>query len=261
MLFRSAHQQIQASASELQRIATEESALANGYRPGGSFENLVVELNGNGQSPGRIAQLEAELQQPPPPKSNLSAATFEALGNDAAALVNELRRCQQQLAASSQQVSFKQLYEAVVQVQQSSPEACPACKTPLQQVQVNPYINAGQELTRLQQLGELQQKVVQLEQSALQAIFKLGQSLNTCLQYFSVNNPLKPFELVNMQPGLQWWDSLFTPLPDAYTAWQHLTSQIQKLETKDKQAEEVIRNRDNKQVELNRLRTDRKSVV
>lgn len=249
-----AHQQIQGSATELQRIATAESALANSYRPGISFERLIAELIGNGQAPGRIAQLEAELQQPPPPKSHLSTATFEALGNDVAVLVNELRQVQQQLAGASQQVSFKQLYEAVVQVQQSSPDACPACKTPLQQVQLNPYINAGEELTRLQQLGELQQKVIQLEQSALQAIFKVGQSLNTCLQFFPMNNPLKPFELVNMQPGLQWWDSLFTPLPDTSTAWQHLISQIQKLEINDKQAEEVIRNRENKQAELNRLR-------
>ena len=249
-----AQQQIQASATELQRIATEESALANSYRPGISFEQLIVELNGNGQAPGCIAQLEAELQQPPPTKSNLSAATFEALGNDVAASVNELRQGQQQLAASSQQVSFKQLYEAVVQLQQSSPDACPACKTPLQQVQVNPYLNSEQELAKLQQLGELQQKVIQLEQSALQSIFKVGQSLNTCLQFLSVNNPLKPFELVNMQLGLQWWDSLFTPLPDTFTAWQHLASQIQQLEAIDKQAEEVIKNRDNKQAELNRLR-------
>lgn len=249
-----AHQQIQASATELQRIAAEELTLANSYRPGMSFEQLVVELNGNGQAPGRITHLESELQQPPPLKSFLIAATFKAMGNEASALVNELRQSQQQLVGASQQVSFKQLYEAVVQVQQSSPDACPACKTPLQHVQVNPYMNAEQELTRLQQLGELQQKVGQLEQNALQAIFKVGQSLNTCLQFFSLNNPLKPFELVNIQPGLQWWDSLFIPLPDAVTAWQHLTSQIQQLETNDKQVDEVIRNRENKQTELNRLR-------
>ncbi|MEL7307869.1 MAG: ATP-binding protein, partial [Pseudomonadota bacterium] len=249
-----AHQQIQASATELQRIAAEELTLANSYRPGISFEQLIVELNGNGQAPGRITQLESELQQPPPPKSNLSVAAFEAMGNEASALVTELRQSQQQLARASQQVSFKQLYEAVVQVQQSSPDSCPACKSPLQQVQVNPYINAGQELTRLQQLGELQQKVGHLEQNALQAIFNVGQSLNTCLQFFSVNNPLKPFELVNMQPGLQWWDSLFTPLPDTSIAWQHLINQIQHLETNDRLAEEAIRQRDNKQAELNRLR-------
>ena len=249
-----AHQQIQASTAELQRIAAAESTLVNSYMPDISFEQLIVELNGNGQIPGRIALLEAELQQPPPTKSNLSTATFEALGNEATELINELRQSQQQLAVASQEVSFKQLYEAVVKVQQSSPDSCPACNTPLQQVQVNPYMNAGQELTKLQQLGELQQKVGQLEQKAVQAIFKVGQQLTTCLQFFSGNNPLKSYELVNIQPGLQWWDSLFIPLPDTYTAWQHLTSQIQQLETNDKQTEEAIRNRDNKQAVLNRLR-------
>lgn len=249
-----AHEQIQASTAELQRIASEELALANSYRPTISFEQLVVELNGSVEAPGRLTQLEAELQQPPPPKSNLSVAVFEAIGKEASELVNELRRSKQQLAEASQQVSFKQLYEAVIQVQKSSPDACPACKTPLQQVQVNPYMNSEQELTRLQKLGELQQKVERLEQSALQAIYKVGQSLNTCLQFFSVNNPLKPFELIDTRPGLQWWDSLFIPLPNTYTAWQHLASQIQQLEINDKQAEEAIRNRDNKQAELNQLR-------
>lgn len=249
-----AHQQIQTSTTELQRIAAEELTLANTYKPGISFEQLIVELNGNGQAPGLIAQLDTELQQPPPLKSNLSIAAFEAMGNAAWAIVNELRQSQQQLVGASQEVSFKRLYEAVVQVQLSSPDACPACKTPLQHVQVNPYMNAGQELTKLQQLGELQQKIVQLEQDALQAIFKVGQSLNTCLQFFSLNNPLKPFELVNIQQGLHWWESLFVPLLDTYTAWQHLVGQIQQLEANDKQAEEVIQNRANKQAELKRLR-------
>ncbi|MFB2669230.1 AAA family ATPase [Shewanella xiamenensis] len=249
-----AHQQIQTSTIELQKIAAEEVTLANRYRPGTNFEQLIVELNGNGQAPGLIAQLDAELQQPPPRKSNLSLAAFEAMGNAAWAMINELRQSQQQLVGASQEVSFMQLYEAVVQVQPSSPDACPACKTPLQHVQVNPYLNAGQELIKLQQLGELQQKIVQLEQKALQAIFKVGQLLNTCLQFFSLNNPLKPFEFVNIQQGLHWWNSLFVPLPDTYTVWQHLASQIQQLETIDKQAQEVIQNRTNKQAELKRLR-------
>lgn len=249
-----AHQQIQSSTLELRRIAAEEVTLANSYRPGISFEQLIVELNGNGQAPGLIAQLDTELQQPSPRKSDLSAAICQAMGSEASVLVSELKQSQQQLLGASQDVSFMQLYEAVVQVQPSSPDACPACKTPLRHVQVNPYLNAGQELTKLQQLGELQQKIVQLEQKALQAIFKVGQLLNTCLQFFSLNNPLKPFEFVNIQQGLHWWDSLLVPLPDTYTVWQHLVSQIQQLETIDKQAQEVIQNRANKQAELKRLR-------
>ncbi|MGO2233982.1 MAG: AAA family ATPase [Marinomonas sp.] len=256
-----AHQQIQASVTELQRIAADELALTSSYRQGISFDQMIVELNGDDKTLGRIAQLDNELQQPAPIKSNLSSAMFEAMGNVAYQLVNELRQRQQQLAGASQEVSFKQLYEAVVQVQQSSPDSCPACKTPLQQVQVNPYMNAGQELIKLQQLGELQQKVAKLEQKAVQAIFKVRQALNTCLQFFSLHNPLKPFELVNIQLGLQWWDSLFVPLPDTFTAWQHLVSQIQQLEEIDKQTEVTVQNKVNKQTELNRLRSIAQQIL
>jgi hypothetical protein len=47
---------------------------------------------------------------------------------------------QKQLAEASQQVSFKNLFEAVVQLQTASPEHCPACHTPLQQVTKTPSV-------------------------------------------------------------------------------------------------------------------------
>ena len=121
-------QQIKTSHIELQRIANEEQKLANTYRVGATFEKMAFELSGDSQTPGRIQQLDAELQQPLPPKANVSKATLETVGNEAAAAVNELRQKQQQLADASQEVSFKQLYEAVTHVQSSSPAACPACK-------------------------------------------------------------------------------------------------------------------------------------
>ena len=150
-----AQQQIITSNTELQRITNEELKLVNTYRDGATFEQMAFELSGDGQTSGLIQQLDTELQQPLPPRANVSKSTLEAIGNAAAAAVNELRQKQQQLADSSQQVSFKQLYEAVTQVQPSSPAACPACKTSLQQVAVNPYVHAGQELAKLQQLATL----------------------------------------------------------------------------------------------------------
>lgn len=249
-----AHQQVETCAIELKRIASEELRLTKSYRQGISFDKMTVELNGDSQSPGRILQLESELQQSPPPKSNLSAATLEQTGNEAASLVNDLRRSQQQLAEASQQVSFKQLYEALVELRESSPDVCPACNTPLYQTLVDPYTNAKQELTNLQQLAELQQRVEQLEKNALQVVFKIAQSLNICLQFYSLNNPLKSFELVDTQPCLQWWDSLFNPLPNKFTAWQHLIEQVQRLEANDETVDESIRLRETKQSELTRLR-------
>jgi len=253
-----AQQQIKTSTTELQRITNEELKLVNTYRYGATFEQMAFELSGDGQTLGRIQQLNVELQQPLPPKANVSKATLEAIGNDATVAVNELRQKQQQLAEASQQVSFKQLYEAVTQVQPSSPAACPACKTPLQQVAINPYIHAGQELVKLQQLAALQQNVTQLEQLALQNIFSISQILNICLQFYPQKNPL---QLNNAQPGLTWWDSLFTQMPDNNTGWQHLIWQVQQLEANDKKTDEALGFKNNKQAELNRLRDFERQIT
>lgn len=250
-----ARQQIQSSNTDLQAIAAEELGLANQYREGASFSQMVLELNGNDKAPGIIERLETELQQPVSAKSNLTSVALETLGNSIAATIQELTGKQQELAAASQQVSFKQLYEAVFQVQPSSPSACPACKTPLNEVAVNPYTHAGQELQKLQQLATIQQDAERLEQSRRQSLFYLSQIVNTCLKYYTQSNPIKPYEVEdNRQPSIEWWNSLFCTLPDGYTPWQHLASQVQHLEENDKNVDQAAQQKSNKQAELNRLR-------
>jgi recombinational DNA repair ATPase RecF len=256
-----AQQQIQTSDAELQRVAIEELKLTNTYRAEATYDQMVFELSGDALTQGRILLLDSELQQPIPPKASVSRAALEHLGNEADATVKELRQKQQQLTDASQQVSFKQLYEAVTQVQISSPEACPACKTPLQQVVTNPYLHAGQELAKLHQLVALQQNVTQLEQRAQQKIFSISQILNTCLQFYAQNNPLKALQLINAQPSLPWWDSLLGKLPDNNTGWQHLLAQVQQLEVNDKKTDEVLGRRINKQDELNLLRNFERQVT
>ena len=131
-----AQQQLQSCNNDLQAITAEELRLANQYREGNTFSQTVLELNGNDETPGVIERIETELQQPVAAKSNLTSVALETLGNSITTTIQELSGKQQELAAASQQVSFKQLYEAVSQVQPSSPGACPACKTPLNGVTV-----------------------------------------------------------------------------------------------------------------------------
>ncbi len=195
-----AQQQIATNTTELQEVNTEELKLANQYREGITFSQVVFELNGNKQVPGTIQQLESELQQPIASKSNLTSATLEALGNSITTGVTGLTAKQQELATASQQISYKQLYEAISQVQQSSPEQCPACKTQLSQVVVNPYTHANEELLKLQHLVVLQQAAQKLEKNVQQALFDLSQILSTCLRYYPQNNPLHAYQMVNTTP-------------------------------------------------------------
>jgi DNA repair exonuclease SbcCD ATPase subunit len=73
--------------------------------------------------------------------------------------ISELETKQDELSKSSQQVSFKQLYEAITKVQESSPKQCPACQTPIAQVKVNPFDHADTELKKLKYLGRLQEEI------------------------------------------------------------------------------------------------------
>ena len=250
-----AQQQLQSCSNDLQQIAAEELGLANQYREGVTFSQMVLEINGNDETLGVIERLETELQQPVAAKSNLTSIALETLGNSITTTIQELTGKQNELAAASLQVSFKQLYEAVSQVQQSSPSECPACKTPLTEVTVNPYTHAGQELKKLQQLAAIQQDAVRLGQSTRQSLFQLSQIINTCLKYYPQSNPIKPYEVEdNGQPSIEWWNSLLCRLADGYTPWQHLASQVQHLEENDKKTDQATEQKSNKQSELNRLR-------
>ena len=250
-----AQQLIATNTTELQAVSTDEQRLAAQYRIGTSFEQLIFELNGDRQTSGAIHKLEIELQQPVASKSNLTSAALEVLGNSIAAHLANLASNNHELATASQQVSFKNLYDAVTQVQQCSSEHCPACKTPLNQVVVNPYTHANEELKKLQHLAGLQQAAQQLEYILQQELFNLAQILNTCVSHYPQNNPLHAYQVANnIHPNTAWWDSLLQVLPDGFSPWQHLVAQVKQLEESDGVIEQTVQIRTRKQTELNRLR-------
>lgn len=257
-----AQEQIQSNTDGLQIIAAEELKLANQYREGATFSQMVLELNGNNETPGVIKLLETDLKQAIAAKNNLTSMALQTLGNSIARTVHELHGKQQELASASQQVSFKQLYEAVSQLQENSPSTCPACETPLNQVTVNPYTHAGQELKKLQRLAAIQQDARQLEQEIRQILFRLSQIINTCLNHFSQSNPLKPYQVLNdVQPETRWWNSLLIKLPDGFTPWQHLASQVQNLEQSDRNIDQATQQKNKKQAELDKLREHSRQIT
>lgn len=250
-----AQQQIQSSTIELQSIATDEVKLSTQYKEGTSFSQLIVELHGSEGALGRIRTLEIEIQQPPGIKSNLTKSLLEQYGSSIATNTAQLTGKQQELAAASQQISYKNLYEALLFLKPTSPNACPACKTPLTQTTSNPYIDATEELKKLEQLASLQGQVSQFEQNIKEQTFQVSQMLKACLRFYTQGNALQPFEVANnMQPSIQWWTSLLVPLADGYTPWQHLLVQVQQLEQNDTLIDQALDLKKTKQAELDILR-------
>ena len=250
-----AQQQIQTNSAELQTIEIDEQNLANEYSEGVTFNQMVYELNGEEQNPGAIQKLEIELQQPVATKSGLDSTELQELENSIATNISDLTTKRQELADASQQVSFQQLYDAVTKVQSSSPDQCPACKTPLSHTAVNPYTHANIELQKLRHLAALQQTAQQLEQNIEQSLFKLSQVINTCLKFLPQNNPLNAYQIAgNGQPSNSWWNALLQPLQDGFTPWEHLDSQVNHLVDADVKVDNAAQIRSEKQAELIRFR-------
>ena len=248
-------QQRKTNTEELGRLDAEEIALANQYREGGTFAQMVMELRGYDENAGQIKTIETVLQQPLGAKSKLSIANLQALQQSIRNDLANISAKQQALAEAGHQVSFKQLYEAVSQVQPSSPENCPACKTSLQQVAVNPYTHASDELKKLQHLAQLQQEMQLLNNTISQSLNSLSQVVVTCTAHFASNNALSAYNISSSSPAnVGWWDSLHRTLNDGFTPWQHLEAQVRHLEETDLAIEQAAQQRTIKQRQLTTLR-------
>lgn len=245
----------------LKRLAGEEQNLANQYRAGLTFTQMEIEINGNGEKAGAISLLENELAQPVNPQMGLSLATLQSLGNSIKANLSDLASKQQILQDASEQVSFKNLYEAVLQTQNLNADICPACKTPLTSTVVNPYTHASSELKKLQHLAQTQGVVEKLRQDLNVSLNGVSHIINSCCTFYS-ENVIYTYRLdPNSQVSLEWWNSLNQILSDGYSPWQHLESQVKKIETADKAIGQVLQDRSDKQLQLKRLRSFNHQIV
>ena len=232
----SAQQTINESPDAFVSLKQEETTLANQYQQGITFAQLTTKL-GSAETPGEIAALDAELQQPLVAKTGLTVAALlskqQAIEDNQTALTAK----QGELAASSTELSFKQLYTAVSALGEVSKDQCPACKTPLNQTYNDPFELATRELVKLAHLSQLEQEEDELIINLTNAIKLVYQALKTCAERLSNDtepNPLVSF-LVQQETQITsgWWQSLSNIGTDGVSAWQHLHEQIQQFEQMD----------------------------
>lgn len=255
-------QQLATIPEELQKLDGEEKELAKQYREDCTFAGMITELHGAEENPGMIEKLDTELQQPLAIKSNVTASALQTLKESVISSVADLTAKQKALSAASQQISFKQLYEAVTQVQPDSSENCPACQTPLTRVAVNPYTHAGEELQKLQHLSELQQEAKDLEERIGKLLTDLSQIIQTCCGRFQKDNQLAPLQLpLGEAAGIDWWHSLHQQPEEGLSPWQHVEAQVKQLEEADKAIDQAAQKREEKQAELKKLRQFAEEIV
>ncbi|HBQ86729.1 MAG TPA: chromosome segregation protein SMC [Syntrophomonas sp.] len=247
---------------ELQKLDEEENVLAKEFGADCTFSQMIIKLHGTEEKNGLIAQLEEELQKPIGTKSNLTLSGLQILQQFIQANMRDLNTNVQELNSANQQVSFKKLYEAVIQVMESNTEQCPACHTPLAQVTVNPFEHAETELKKLHHLGELQEATRKLNEDISTSLTNLSQIIKTCCSHFSENNLLSEFQITDRKAATtDWWNSLHQQLSDGFTPWKHIEDQVTQLEETDKEIALAAEKRIKKQNELTRLREVAEKIV
>jgi recombinational DNA repair ATPase RecF len=151
---------VNGEAQALLNLTDEEAALALTHSEGMTYAGLKA-LIGSANAPGRLQELEGIVNAVPPAAIGLTRQGlldgFEAAREGS----EEHGGIIAKLQARSSQVSFKNLYTAILALQATEGDHCPACDTPLTgqlHVTVNPYTKATDGLAQLKELGELQEE-------------------------------------------------------------------------------------------------------
>jgi hypothetical protein len=159
-----AQELIAGADARAQAFDAERELIAAAYHEGFTYRQLAGSLGLEGH-PGRLQDLDDVLAQPDPRPTGITVqALLEAHGRVKAARV-ALAQISIELAARAAEVPFRDLYRAVMELQETSPNACPACSTPLANTLDNPYEKARTGLDALGHLAQLEERRDQRRQT------------------------------------------------------------------------------------------------
>ncbi|MCC8445499.1 AAA family ATPase [Xanthomonas translucens] len=181
---------VNGEAASLQALDAEELALAVAYAVGTTYEGLK-NLIGSENVPSRLQQLNGILNALPPVILDVTRRGLQELYGAADAAQEELDRLNAELVAQADQVSFKDLYSAVVALQAAEGDHCPACDTPLagpNHVLRDPYEKAAAGLAQLGELAALQERQKQAADAVAQAARALRAKLKVLRQFVLANS-------------------------------------------------------------------------
>ena len=151
-------QVIKAFPNKLQTLESEEAALAEQVRPGQSYDSACAWLLGAGEEEGRLAAVQALIDQQAPTVLDVTPSQLQALFAERQRLIGLANEIKLKLGQRANEVSFARLYEAMAALSEGA-TACPACGTDLAVVRENPFERAAKGLKELEELSALQKEL------------------------------------------------------------------------------------------------------
>jgi recombinational DNA repair ATPase RecF len=204
----------------LLNLTNEEAALARTHSEGMTYGGLKI-LIGTAEAPGRLQELELILNAVPDAVNGLTRQGLLDGFEAARKRYEERGGIVAKLQARSSEVSFKDLYTAVLALQATESDHCPACDTPLTgqlHVAVNPYTKATDGLAELRELGELQEERNTAQDEVATAARELRRQLAHLAAFIAAEGEQKTpvgrylAELAAEAPE-DWWTAIYPARP------------------------------------------------
>ena len=201
-------------------LTNEEIELAHSYTDDLTYAGLKT-LIGTAEAPGRLQELEDILNAVPPDIIGITRQGLLAAFEGARGSHDELTRLDASLQARSTLVSFNDLYTAVLALQPTEGDRCPACDTPITgdvHVAVNPYQKATTGLAQLKELSELQQERETVQAGVATASRELREQLAALTDFLAAHGEQETragqyLAGLEAEPAGNWWTEVYPARP------------------------------------------------
>jgi recombinational DNA repair ATPase RecF len=250
----SAEKIIQEYPQKLTQLGIDETTLAERIQQGSDYETIKLWLLGNHEQQGRLLYVQGLLDSPSPEVYDLTPSRLRESFAKVFSINNKLQGMTAELTRRSGEVSYKQLYDAVLQFSSSNPDECPACGTNLLNTAKNPYESAALGLEQLGELAELQRQSKEKSEELQESMRNLHLIMGNGIRAATVVCPDKfHMEALPDMPPTSTGQWLQVWVNDNNKAWNYLLSMSADIEASDINARQNIAQRQQLAVERSRL--------
>lgn len=254
---------VASESTRLSELAFEELTLAKEYQAELDYSQLKA-LFESSTGPSRLQVLNDQLNATPPPVYQLSSDEIQQMFADLKAAQEQLDLVGAEMASRAVQLSFTNLYTAILALETFSKDICPACDTPLageNKVVSDPFIKAKNGLADLAELALMQekQKQLSLKVDGFADVFRMkllivGSFLKANADLNISSRPF--FQSLSESPNASWWRSVTETddqIPQDTPSLAEIINIAQKIDLHNQSAQEQLERRHNLVEERERI--------
>lgn len=246
-------QLIKTYPEKLAQLEHDESVLALRIWPGKSLTEICDWLFGSPQTQGRLPYVQGLLNAAPPQIYGNTQVNLVSLLEQAFLTDSLLKATRAQLTARAGDVSYAQLYNAVLQLSNGE-TACPACGTELDHVAQNPFNRARIGLQQLAELAVIQQQEAQYVQTLTGSIHNLLTAMTAAIRILTIVSP-EEVKAANFPvlPAMAAGEWLAPWLENNKHVWEVLLRMVAGIEQRDAESQKTLSQRQELALERERL--------